>query len=89
MIIANWKCNGSKSMINHWWKEFSKTYNETDNTFVVIAPPSIYIQYLENFTSNALTDIKIGSQDIDISSCLLYTSPSPRDEQSSRLPSSA
>ena len=34
MIIANWKCNGSKSMINHWWKEFSKTYNETDNTFV-------------------------------------------------------
>ena len=68
MIIANWKCNGSKSMINHWWKEFSKTYNETDNTFIGIAPPSIYIQYLEGFTSNALTDIKIGSQDIDISS---------------------
>ena len=68
MIIANWKCNGSKSMINHWWKEFSKTYNETDNTFVGIAPPSIYIQYLESFTSNALIDIKIGSQDIDISS---------------------
>ena len=68
MIIANWKCNGSKSMINHWWKEFSKTYNETDNTFIGIAPPSIYIQYLESFTSNALIDIKIGSQDIDISS---------------------
>ena len=68
MIIANWKCNGTKSMINHWWKEFSKTYNETDNTFIGIAPPSIYIQYLESFTSNALTDIKIGSQDIDISS---------------------
>ena len=68
MIIANWKCNGSKSMINQWWKEFSKTYNGTHNTFVGIAPPSIYIQYLENFTSKALTDIKIGSQDIDISS---------------------
>ena len=68
MIIANWKCNGTKSMINHWWKEFSKTYNETDNTFIGIAPPSIYIQYLESFTSNALIDIKIGSQDIDISS---------------------
>tara|TARA_B100000941_G_scaffold140926_1_gene99866 strand:- start:531 stop:1274 length:744 start_codon:yes stop_codon:yes gene_type:complete len=68
MIIANWKCNGSKSMINQWWREFSKIHNETHNTFVGIAPPAIYIQYLESFTSRALSDIKIGSQDIDISS---------------------
>ena len=79
MIIANWKCNGSKSMINQWWREFSKIHNETHNTFVGIAPPAIYIQYLESFTSRALSDIKIGSQDMGIywevlqSKCLNHT----------------
>ena len=29
------------------------------------------------------------SLEIDISACLLYTSPSPRDRQKSRMPSSA
>ena len=28
-------------------------------------------------------------QSIDVSSCLLYTSPSPRDNKASRMPSSA
>ena len=33
--------------------------------------------------------IKYDSSDKSISSCLLYTSPSPRDRQKSRMPSSA
>ena len=42
----------------------------------------------------ALTDIAGASAVLDrgvvtYSNCLLYTSPSPRDEQSSRMPSSA
>ena len=30
-----------------------------------------------------------GSQVVDVEDCLLYTSPSPRDRQKSRMPSSA
>ena len=30
-----------------------------------------------------------GSDDVDMKDCLLYTSPSPRDEAKSRMPSSA
>ena len=33
--------------------------------------------------------VHLGQHDMDIKYCLLYTSPSPRDEQSSRMPSSA
>ena len=32
---------------------------------------------------------EFGNSNIDINSCLLYTSPSPRDRQKSRMPSSA
>ena len=37
---------------------------------------------------NELTK-KINESDADIIGCLLYTSPSPRDRQKSRMPSSA
>ena len=33
--------------------------------------------------------VDIGAKDIDGMVCLLYTSPSPRDRQKSRMPSSA
>ena len=32
---------------------------------------------------------QLGSLLVEVSSCLLYTSPSPRDRQKSRMPSSA
>ena len=35
------------------------------------------------------SDIFIVMDDIEISDCLLYTSPSPRDKRQSRMPSSA
>ena len=40
---------------------------------------------------NALSDLKMNSQqqEIFIHPCLLYTSPSPRDPKTSRMPSSA
>ena len=42
MIIANWKCNGSKAMINTWTNNFLTNYDETKKAFIGIAPPSIY-----------------------------------------------
>ena len=39
--------------------------------------------------SNHLQDNKFSSKDNDTPPCLLYTSPSPRDVEESRMPSSA
>ena len=68
MIIANWKCNGSKAMINEWTNNFLTSYFETNKTFIGIAPPSIYIESLIETELNKLEEINIGSQDFDISS---------------------
>ena len=68
MIIANWKCNGSKAMINVWTNNFLTNYVETKKAFIGIAPPSIYIERLLETELNKLEEINIGSQDIDISS---------------------
>ena len=68
MIIANWKCNGSKAMINEWTNNFLTNYVETKKAFIGIAPPSIYIESLLESELNKFVEINIGSQDIDISS---------------------
>ena len=68
MIVANWKCNGSKAMINTWTNNFLTNYDETKKAFIGIAPPSIYIESLLESELNKLVEINIGSQDIDISS---------------------
>ena len=68
MIIANWKCNGSKAMINEWTNNFLTNYVKTKKAFIGIAPPSIYIETLLETELNKLAEINIGSQDIDISS---------------------
>jgi triosephosphate isomerase len=68
MIVANWKCNGSKAMINEWTNNFLTNYVEMNKAFIGIAPPSIYIESLLETELNKLVEINIGSQDIDISS---------------------
>ena len=68
MIIANWKCNGSKSMISEWVSDFSVNYIETNGPFIGIAPPSIYIENVLANIPTKLTGVNIGSQDIDTSS---------------------
>tara|TARA_B100000965_G_scaffold71350_1_gene56312 strand:- start:512 stop:1255 length:744 start_codon:yes stop_codon:yes gene_type:complete len=68
MIIANWKCNGSKSMISEWVSDFSVNYIETNGPFIGIAPPSIYIDNVLANIPTKLIGVNIGSQDIDTSS---------------------
>ena len=68
MIVANWKCNGSKSMISEWVSDFSVNYIETNGPFIGIAPPSIYIENVLANIPTKLTGVNIGSQDIDTSS---------------------
>ena len=68
MIVANWKCNGSKAMINDWTNNFLTNYIEMKKTFIGIAPPSIYIKSILETKLSKLKEINVGSQDIDISS---------------------
>ena len=68
MIVANWKCNGSKAMLDEWTNNFLANYVEMNKAFVGIAPPSIYIESILETKLSKLKEINIGSQDIDISS---------------------
>ena len=62
MIIANWKCNGSREMYKSWSADFSKDLLLTDDTYLGLAPPSIYFGDIKSY----LTCIPfIGVQDVD------------------------
>ena len=63
MIIANWKCNGSKEMIFSWGKDYKREFDNND-TFVGVAPPSIYLSHFsqEDSLSNI---VGLGAQDVD------------------------
>jgi len=68
MIVANWKCNGSKAMIDEWFKVYIKDSKEWNETFIGLAPPTIYIERVLNIAKKNSLKIMIGSQDVDSSS---------------------
>ena len=45
------------------------------------------LEYTQKFDGATLNNLKVTEEEFD--DCLLYTSPSPRDRQKSRMPSSA
>ena len=61
------------------------------NAFAVTLLDALNQTYKNNIQLNAEREnIKISEEDVNIAkACLLYTSPSPRDRQKSRMPSSA
>ena len=66
MIIANWKCNGSKAMIDDWFNSFRKTLQNkgVDAGIIGIAPPSIFLNELDLHIKKYDIDIDLCSQDI-------------------------
>ena len=67
MIIANWKCNGSKQMISTWFAEFIESYVPKDGSYIGIAPPMIYLEYIKRIVAEKSLEIKLGTQDLDVS----------------------
>ena len=63
MIIANWKCNGSKKMMFSWAKDYDRECN-ANNTFVGVAPPSIYFGPFSQ-ENKLINIIACGVQDVD------------------------
>ena len=51
--------------------------------------PEMTALYLERYLNYGLTRKELQSGNPIIGICLLYTSPSPRDQRGSRMPSSA
>ena len=63
MIIANWKCNGSKEMISSWSKDYDRECEDND-IFVGVAPPSIYFSQFTKEDSFSKI-VGWGVQDVD------------------------
>ena len=75
-------------------------YDDNSNDTVLQAYLDASEQVINNFITDAVTDgmqpalraatlLLCGYLDDDRNGCLLYTSPSPRDQRGSRMPSSA
>ena len=67
MIIANWKCNGSKQMISTWFAEFTEKHASKEGSYIGIAPPMIYLEYVKRIIAENSLKIKLGTQDLDAS----------------------
>ena len=65
MIIANWKCNGSREMILSWVQDYEKEWNGND-AFVGIAPPLIYFGPFSQ-ENRLINIVGCGVQDVDYS----------------------
>ena len=72
---------------NHSYKMITSYDMKNDSCEVSIAPDSQ--TSLLRKTENRKTGQKCDNNDEEVSCCLLYTSPSPRDQRGSRMPSSA
>ena len=62
MIIANWKCNGSVEMFKSWSADFSKDLLLNNDTYLGLAPPSIYFGDIKSYPTCIPF---IGVQDVD------------------------
>ena len=77
-----------------WSYYFNTSYSIDDNNrleFVALGSPQVHghnfwNNRISNYSHELARDMGVAEEDL---SCLLYTSPSPRDVEESRMPSSA
>ena len=85
---GSWHCDG----LNTVQQIYNPNFRTDDNDFSIecwiypIGNTIAHVFATENVTTGALI-AQLGFRDVN--SCLLYTSPSPRDKRQSRMPSSA
>ena len=81
--------SAAKQKGNAWERDVAKDLSETFNeNFIRVPNSGAYTGGANVFRIDQLTEQQKRMMDGDII-CLLYTSPSPRDVEESRMPSSA
>ena len=69
---------------------FKSKPDDRDPYTVVIPPPNVTgVLHMGHMLNNTIQDVLVRRARMLGKNCLLYTSPSPRDAESSRMPSSA
>lgn len=71
LIMGNWKLNGSKSMALDLVSALKKQIATQGNCDVAIAPPAIYIDYVQKLIDSS--EIQLGAQDVDTHLSGAYT----------------
>ena len=68
MFIANWKMNGSLTMLEEWLKGVGKTLNKSQQKQCLLCPPVCFLSEASNLISKLNLSISLGAQNIDPSS---------------------
>ena len=78
-------CLDIRGYVAFYWSKVDAWFEENEQVFFGVKDPYTRVDCLR---SNRLIEIYINSL-LVAKTCLLYTSPSPRDLSTSRMPSSA
>ena len=85
LLLVNFSPEISDSQISEWKEKAKKIIESNIRPTVLTYMEQLKLEHLPN----GRPDEKSGIMWIEGGDCLLYTSPSPRDRQKSRMPSSA
>ena len=65
MFIANWKMNGSQSMLVRWLEGINKTLDESLQTKCILCPPVCFFSEASKIIKREKLSISLGAQNID------------------------
>ena len=65
MFIANWKMNGSKSMVTEWLRQFKLLVDKENQANCVFCPPLCFLSDASTVIRDEGLNIRLGSQNID------------------------
>ena len=68
MFIANWKMNGSQSMLSDWLEGVGKTLDKSLQKQCLLCPPVCFLSEASHLISKFNLNISLGAQNIDPSS---------------------
>jgi len=65
MFIANWKMNGSQSMLVRWLEGVNKTLDKSLQTKCILCPPVCFLSEASKVIKKEKLSISLGAQNID------------------------
>ena len=65
MFIANWKMNGSQSMLSDWLEGIGKTLDKSHQKQCILCPPACFLSEASDLITKSDLNISLGAQNID------------------------